>query len=281
MFSVKHAKLKDLICCAVWQTVVARHNLHVEVWLRSFACSGVTSCLEPFVTQLPQWFHGNAAAAARPEWEWVEGEGGGTPRPLVPCIDIRSCVGHRGELIECAGLALVATLTLPNKGNTQTNRTSRQPRVGIGRSAPTHRGGHVQHRSRPRRGEQRRCRSGTGPQTQTHEWTYDKAGAGSATLTWTGAGESTPQMIHQAGAPRQQPNPALHAPSGMTAKGGSRVERDKTSRGRHNCWINRCTRQCYRCVQHLYACAAPICAAHHTSQVQILASVPGSCMWHA
>ena len=28
-------------------------------------------------------------------------------------------------------------------------------------------------------------------------------------------------------------------------------------------------------------CAAPICAAHHTSQVQILASVPGSCMWHA
>ena len=31
----------------------------------------------------------------------------------------------------------------------------------------------------------------------------------------------------------------------------------------------------------LQMCAAPICAAHHTSQVQILASVPGSCMWYA
>ena len=31
----------------------------------------------------------------------------------------------------------------------------------------------------------------------------------------------------------------------------------------------------------LQMCAAPICAAHHTSQVQILASVPGSCMWDA
>ena len=31
----------------------------------------------------------------------------------------------------------------------------------------------------------------------------------------------------------------------------------------------------------LQMCAAPICAAHRTSQVQILASVPGSCTWHA
>ena len=31
----------------------------------------------------------------------------------------------------------------------------------------------------------------------------------------------------------------------------------------------------------LQMCAAPICAAHRTSQVQILASVPGSCMWNA
>ena len=31
----------------------------------------------------------------------------------------------------------------------------------------------------------------------------------------------------------------------------------------------------------LQMCAAPIVAAHHTSQVQILAAVPGSCMWHA
>ena len=31
----------------------------------------------------------------------------------------------------------------------------------------------------------------------------------------------------------------------------------------------------------LQMCAAPICAAHHTSQVQILASVPSSCIWHA
>ena len=31
----------------------------------------------------------------------------------------------------------------------------------------------------------------------------------------------------------------------------------------------------------LQMCAAPICAAHHPSQVQILASVPGSCMWNA
>ena len=31
----------------------------------------------------------------------------------------------------------------------------------------------------------------------------------------------------------------------------------------------------------LQMCAAPICAAHHASRVQILASVPGSCMWHA
>ena len=27
--------------------------------------------------------------------------------------------------------------------------------------------------------------------------------------------------------------------------------------------------------------AAPICAGHHTSQVQIQTAVPGSCMWHA
>ena len=31
----------------------------------------------------------------------------------------------------------------------------------------------------------------------------------------------------------------------------------------------------------LQMCAAPICAAHHTSKVRILASAPGSCMWHA
>ena len=31
----------------------------------------------------------------------------------------------------------------------------------------------------------------------------------------------------------------------------------------------------------LQMCAAPICAAHHTSQVQILASGSGSCMWNA
>ena len=31
----------------------------------------------------------------------------------------------------------------------------------------------------------------------------------------------------------------------------------------------------------LQMCAAPVCAAHRTSQVQILAPVPGSCMWHA
>ena len=31
----------------------------------------------------------------------------------------------------------------------------------------------------------------------------------------------------------------------------------------------------------LQMCAAPIFAAHHTTQVQILAAVPGLCMWHA
>ena len=41
------------------------------------------------------------------------------------------------------------------------NRTSRQTQAGIGHSAPAHRGGHVQNKSR-RRG-QRRGRQRTGP----------------------------------------------------------------------------------------------------------------------
>ena len=43
-----------LVWGALWHTVVARHNMMVDAWRRVFARAGISSSLEPHVTQLPQ-----------------------------------------------------------------------------------------------------------------------------------------------------------------------------------------------------------------------------------
>ena len=58
----------SLVCCAVWHTVVACHNMMLDAWRRVFARAGISSSLEPHVKQLPQRLHaaGLPALPSRP-----------------------------------------------------------------------------------------------------------------------------------------------------------------------------------------------------------------------
>ena len=132
-------------------------------------------------------------------------------------------------------------------------RASRQTQAGIGHSAPAHRGGHVQNRSRRR--EQRRGSKKPIRRQSNHGWTDDQAGR----RRLTNADSDGGSRVHAADDTPSK-NAATRArhcnfmrPGGGTTQCSSRVEeeRDETSRGSHNRGMSR--RKWCKQHRHLFA----------------------------
>ena len=161
---------------------------------------------------------------------------------LKPCAHVGSAAPRPGDAVGHVG----RPTKLKQKHKPKTDRTSCQTQAGIGHSAPAHRGGHVQNKSRRR--EQRRGRYRTEPQLPRQP-RVDGRPSSKARAHHHGRGRMQP------GARRRRPTKQerrdksqtlqLHVPRGVTSHGRSRVEeeQDKTSRGSHN----RCTVGRKRC----------------------------------
>ena len=129
-----------------------------------------------------------------------------------------------------------ASATAHRKKKKKTNRASRQTQPGISHSAPTHRGGHVQNRSRRR--EQRRGTHRTDPQAE--QLRVDGRPSRKVKACQHGRGRRQPRARRRGHTKQECHDKSqavqLHAPRGGTSQRSSRVEeeRDKTSRGSHN-----------------------------------------------